>query len=85
MNQDRYPDKAKAITDMPRPTDVEGVNYCLADIMEPIRRLTLKDKPWNWSEEQDSAFQEVQKLVTQGPILIYYDPSSPLAIQCDPS
>ena len=92
------PDKAKAIRDMPKPADIEDVqrpngfvNYLtkflprLADSMEPIRRLTRKNEPWNWTEEQDKAFKEVQKIITKAPILIYYNPSSPLAIQCDAS
>ena len=37
------------------------------------------------TEEQDKAFQEVQKMVTEAPILSYYDLSSPLAIQFDAS
>ena len=90
------PDKAKAIRDMLKPADIEGVQRLngfvnhlakflprLADSMEPIRRLTHKDEPWNWTEEQDKAFKEVQKMVTEAPILSYYVPSSPLAIQCD--
>lgn len=57
------PDKAKAIRDMPKPADIEGVqrlngfvNYLakflprLADSMEPIRRLTRKNESWNWTE-----------------------------------
>ena len=92
------PDKAKAIREMPKPNDIEGVqrlngfvNYLakflprLADSMEPIRRLTRKNEPWNWTKEQDKAFEEVQKMVTEAPILSYYNPSSPLAIQCDAS
>ena len=90
------PENAKAILNMPRPADIEGVqrlngfvNYLskflpkLADSMEPIQRLTSKDELWSWIEEQDKAFQEVQMMVTEAPILNYYDPSSPLAIQCD--
>ena len=92
------PEKAKAILDMTRLANMEGVqrlngflNYLskflprLADSMEPIRCLTRKDEPWSWTEEQDKAFQEVQKMVTEAPILSYCDPSSPLAIQCDAS
>ena len=56
------PAKVEAITKMPKPQDVEGVqrlnrfvNYLakllpkLPEVMEPIRRLTRKDTPWDWS------------------------------------
>ena len=71
MNKGLKPDPAKVevITKMPKPQDVEGVqhlngfvNYLakclpkLSVVMEPIRRLTWKDTPWNWSWEQDQAF-----------------------------
>ena len=57
----------------------------LSEIMEPIRRLMRKDTQWHWSEEQDSAFQKIQHMVTQAPVLSYYDPCSELTIQCDAS
>jgi len=92
------PAKVEAITNMPKPQDIEGVqrlngfiNYLakflpkLSEVMEPIRRLTRKDTPWEWSTEQDKAFQTVQKLVTEAPVLSYYDPSKELTIQCDAS
>ena len=50
--------------------------------MEPIRRLTKKDVEWEWSDEQDMAFNKVKKLVTEAPILSYYDPTHELEIQC---
>ena len=31
--------------------------------MEPIRRLSRKDNEWQWGEEQETAFREVQSLV----------------------
>ena len=92
------PEKAKAVQDMPKPEDVEGiqrvngfVNYLakflphVADVMEPLRRLTRKDVEWQWAEEQDKSFEEVKKLVTAAPILSYYDPKEELVIQCDAS
>ncbi|KAL9983216.1 hypothetical protein ACROYT_G005355 [Oculina patagonica] len=92
------PERAKAIMDMPRPTDVEGVlrlngvvNYLekflprLADSMEPTRRPSRKDVKWNWTKEQEHALQGVKRLLIEAPILSYYDPSSELAIQCDAS
>ena len=92
------PAKVEAINKMPKPEDVEGVqrlngfvNYLakflpkLSDVMEPIRRLTRKKVQWQWTNEQDRAFEEVQRLVTEAPVLRYYDPSSELTIQCDAS
>ena len=92
------PAKVEAITKMPKPQDVEGVqrlngfvNYLakflpkLSDVMEPIRRLTRKETPWNSSLEQDQVFAHVQRLVTEVPVLCYYDPSLDLTIQCDAS
>jgi len=53
--------------------------------MEPICCLTRKDSSWNWSSEQDQAFANVQRLVTEAPVLCYNDPSQDLTIQCDVS
>ena len=83
---------------MPKPEDVEGVqrlngfvNYLakflpkLSDVMESIRCETRKDTPWNWSSEQGQVFANVQRLVTEAPVLFHYDPSQDLTIQCDVS
>ena len=92
------PDKVEAVKEMPRPADVEAVqrlngfvNYLakflpkLADVMEPIRRLTRKDTDWIWAEEQEKAFEDVKKLVTEAPVLSYYNPEGEVEIQCDAS
>ena len=92
------PEKVRAIDDMTRPTDVEGVqringfvNYLakflpkLSDVTEPIRQLTRKDVPWNWSESQENAFQEMKSLVKKAPVLAYFDNEKTVHIQCDAS
>ena len=92
------PEKVKAIEAMPPPTDMEGVqrlngfvNYLakflpkLSETMEPIRQLMRNDVPWNWAAAQQRAFEDVKKLVTNAPILSYYDIKKPLMIQCDAS
>ena len=92
------PEKAKAAQGMPKLEDVKDiqringfVNYLakflpgLADVMEPLRRLTRRDTEWQWTEEQENSFKEVKKLVTAAPILSYYDPKEELVIQCDAS
>ena len=57
----------------------------LSDVIEPLRRLTHKEAEWNWSEEQEHAFNDVKRLVTCAPVLSYYDPSKDLVIECDAS
>lgn len=92
------PDKIEAVLDMPTPQNVEDaqrlngfVTYLskfmpkLADVMEPIRRLTRKDTEWDWSEEQESALRKVKSLATDAPVLRYYDPTCQLEVQCDAS
>ena len=91
-------EKVRAIDDMTRPTDVEGVqringfvNYLakflqkLSDVTEPIRQLTRKNVPWNWSESQENAFQEMKSLVKKTPALAYFDNEKTVHIQCDAS
>ena len=92
------PEKLEAIKKMPKPEDVEGVrrfcgfvNYLakflpkLSDVLEPIRQLTRDDIQWMWTATHDQAFAKVQQLVTEAPVLTFYDPSKDLLIQCDAS
>ena len=74
------PDKMKAITEMPKPTDVPGVQRLLgmvkylakfvpslSDISEPIRRLTHKDTEWNWTSDCNEALAEIKRRLTKDP------------------
>jgi len=83
---------------MPEPKDVKAisrlngmVNYLsrflpgLADVMKPIRKLTHKDETWVWGSEQARAFEKLKELITNAPVLAYFDPKIPLIIQCDSS
>ena len=92
------PAKIEAMQCMPAPTDVTGVqrlngmvNYLsrflprLSQVMEPIRRLTIKGVDWIWGPEQRTAFKAMKQLITSTPILAYYDTHKPLEIQCDAS
>ena len=93
-----YPEKLEAVREMPKPQDVEGVrrfcgfvNYLakflpkLSEVLEPIRQLTREDTTWIWTPTHDKAFETVQKLVTEAPVLAFYNPEEELTIQCDAS
>ena len=92
------PDKVCAITEMPKPIDVKGVqrllglvNYLskflpqLSEVCEPLRTLTSKGVLWCWLDNHDEAFKKIKELVSQAPVLPYYDPDKELVLQCDAS
>ena len=94
------PNKVKAISDMPPPTNkselqtVLGmINYMskfapnLAEITSPMRSLLNKDVEFSWDKPQSEAFQKVKDILTRspGPVLAYYDPKKELTLQVDAS
>lgn len=92
------PAKVEAVKNMPKPTDVAGVqrfigfvNYLskflpgLSDACEPLRKLTLKEAVWCWNYHHDIAFDNIKHLVTSHPVLRYYDNTKELTLQCDAS
>ena len=75
---------------MPKPEDVQAVQRFvntvkylsrfledLSDMSEPLRRLTHKDVPWEWSQEQEEAFAKIKKAVSTAPVLKFFTPSAP--------
>ena len=92
------PDKVEAVQKMPKPDNVKAVrrfcgfvNYLakflprLPGVLQPIQQLTRKEIPWQWQHEHDAAFERVKELVTQAPLLKYYNPEEELTVQCDAS
>ena len=92
------PAKDRAVLEMPTPTDVASVrrfigftNYLskflphLSDVCEPLRKLTLPDVEWFWTNLHDSAVQQVKRLVTNAPVLKYFDSTKGVTQQCDAS
>ncbi|KAK3746315.1 hypothetical protein QZH41_006887 [Actinostola sp. cb2023] len=84
------PNKVNAIMNMMRPEDVPVVHRLigmvkylskflsdLSQMCEPIRKLTHKDEPWNWTEKQEQAFQNIKEAVASAPILKYFDAAKP--------
>lgn len=92
------PSKISAVLRIPEPLDKKQlmtflglITYLgrfmsmLADVSAPLRRLTREAVEYVWDKEAADAFEQIKRLVTQTPILRYYDPSEPLTIQCDAS
>ena len=57
----------------------------LSEACEPLRRLTTKDSIWHWESQQEEAYTTVKKVVTEPPVLRYYDLQEEVSIQCDAS
>jgi hypothetical protein len=89
----------QAILNMQPPNDVAGVrrilgtvNYRytvakflphLSEVSEPLRQFTKKEQPFGWDSTHDQAFVAIKHLITEPPVLKYYDPACPLVLQCD--
>ena len=57
---------------MPRHEDVQAVQCFLI-----CARLTHKDIPWEWSQEQGKAFEKIKKAVSTTPVLKFFSPDFP--------
>ena len=43
----------------------------LSELCEPLRRLTHKEAEWNWTHEQEDAFEKIKDAVSKEPVLKY--------------
>ena len=92
------PQKIQAITNMPASTNkaevrtFQGTVTYLAKflphlntIMEPIRSLLKEDIDFMWNSAQEKAFEEIKRMISNAPVLAYYDSKKELIVQCDAS
>ena len=90
--------KVDAVTSMPPPQDISSLRSFLGQVqfygkflpnlstqLEPLYTLTKKDSPWSWGPSQETAFQEVKKLLSADTVLAHFDPSLEVGISCDAS
>ena len=83
------PAKLEAIAQMPQPDDKKAVqrlmgmvNYLqkfargMSNITQLLRNLTKTDSDFPWEESvHGSAFETIKQILSQAPVLIYYDPA----------
>ena len=92
------PQKVKAVQLAPVPKNVTElksfigfVNFYnkflpnLSCLLNPLYRLLQKGVQWNWSQEQQTAFEKTKELLQSASVLIHYDPSRQLALSADAS
>ena len=57
----------------------------MSAVTHPIRELLRKDVQFNWSWEQSDAFQKVKKLLSEAPVLAFFNVKKPVTVSCDAS
>lgn len=57
----------------------------LSEVSEPLRRLLRKDIEWHWLAKHEDAVQEIKRLVSNTPILRYYDATKSVTVHSDAS
>ena len=92
------PQKVRAITEMNRPQNKEELQRFLgmvtyvakfipnfSQISTPLRQLLEKETDWHWTEIQEESFNSLKTLVTQSPVLRYFDVGKHVKISVDAS
>ncbi|XP_060543487.1 zinc finger protein DPF3 isoform X1 [Pantherophis guttatus] len=88
--------KVKAIHEAPAPQNKAELQAFLgllnfysvflkqkATVAEPLHRLLGKAIPWKWGEEEESAFQNIKKLLSSDSVLMQYHGTLTLFLTCD--
>lgn len=57
----------------------------LAEATAPLRCLLQKDIEFLWDDPQTHAFNKVKDIITNAPVLGFFDPKEPLILECDAS
>ena len=91
-------EKIRAVRDMEPPTCKKElqtflgfVQYLgkfvpnLSEVSAPLRELLQKTTEWYWDVAQENSFRRLKQLVTQAPVLRYYDPAKELTLTVDAS
>ena len=93
-----HPDKVVAIQQAPTPLNVTQLKSYLgllsyygkflpnlSTLLAPLYKLLGKDVRWEWSSEQEQAFQASKELLTSSKLLVHFNPQLPLLLACDAS
>ena len=94
----RDPVKVEAIKEASRPKNVNELrsflgmtSYCsrfisdYATICELLRRLTRQDEEWNWSNDQEMAFEKLKVKLSSDTVISYFDAKKDIEVIVDAS
>ncbi|KAK6224224.1 reverse transcriptase domain protein [Colletotrichum tabaci] len=90
--------KIAAVKDWPRPQNVKDIQSFLGFVnfyrrflkgysgkINPLIKLTRKDTTFEWTNEQDKAFEDIKQQVLSEPVLMIPDPRKPFELETDAS
>lgn len=90
--------KITAVKNFPQPKTSHNVRQFLgltgffrrfiakyAQLTKPLTKLLKKEAPWEWSEDQQRAFDKLKQLLTERPTLTIFDPHANTEIHTDAS
>ena len=52
---------------------------------QPLRELTQKNTPWEWTDRHEHALQQLKTALAEAPVTAYFDPDKPTEINVDAS
>ena len=92
------PEKVSAIQSMIPPKNVKELQRLLGminfltrfvpnaqSILSPLNELLRKNVAWSWGATQDVAFEKIKHLISNSPVLAYFDPMKPTIVSADAS
>ena len=92
------PAKVQKIMDCLAPKDVHGVRSVLgvisynrhliphnSEIAKPMIKLTEKERPFIWDEEQQKSFDDLKEMLSQAPTLVHPQPQEEFILDTDAS
>ena len=92
------PKKQDCIQGMPTPTNKEEVRRLLDVVTylsqfskdlsiksDPLRTLLKKDTAFIWEANEQKAFDEIKALISNAPLLKYFNPTATVEVQVDAS
>jgi hypothetical protein len=92
------PRKVEAVQQWPVPKTVTEVQEFLgfanfyrrfvkgySGVATPLTNMTKKERPFDWTANEQAAFDELKKRFTEAPILIIFDPEKEVVLETDAS